>query len=382
MTLQEKLKAIDKLSDSINDKAGKKVIGRLSRDEEIRKKLTIEYIPTPSQNINNALGGGFPRKRMTIVSGNPDSGKTSILLETIGYNMQRNEEFVACWLESESSLEINYLVNTFHIDPERFIYIEHEREGAGEAALEKIESVLAAGVCDMVIINSLKCLVPKEEMASSIAKQTIALQARMNAKMARKFTSIIAESDAAFVVVTHLSTDISNVMARDNKIISGGEAIKYMSALTIDLRKRSIQESDPISSSDGMKIGLTVKKNHCTPSVNPYVKTEYFVIFGEGVEQYLETLQNAVEQGVLKKSGAMIQDIDTDTGELRQWKGQDLKWRGKEAYRTFVKNNPDYFESLKARLSSAVIEMSDEEIAEIKAEENRIAKLVSSDIDE
>ena len=74
MTLQEKLKAIDKISDGINNKAGKIIMGRLGRSEEIKDKLKIEYIPTPSKNVNDAIGGGFPRKRMTIVSGLPDSG--------------------------------------------------------------------------------------------------------------------------------------------------------------------------------------------------------------------------------------------------------------------------------------------------------------------
>lgn len=380
MTLQEKLNAIDKISDNINKKAGKVIMGRLGKSEEIKQKLQIEYIPTPSKNINDAIGGGFPRKRMTIVAGNPDSGKTSLLLETIGYNQSKNPDFIACWLESESSLELDYVTKTFHIDPERFLYIEHEREGAGEAALDKIESVLAASVCDMVVINSLKCLVPKEEMDNSISKSTIALQARMNSRMTKKFTSLVTESNAAFIVVTHLSTDIGSVMMRDNKIIAGGEAIKYASALTIDLRKRSIQDSDPITALEGVKIGLTVKKNHCTPAVNPYLKTEYFAIFGQGIEQYLETLQNAINQGILTQNGAMIRDIDQETGEIRQWNGSDLVWRGKGAYREFMAANPDYFQNLRDRVNGLTVEMSKEEVENAKAEENKLAESISEDL--
>lgn len=372
MTLQEKLSTIDKISKKINENAGKTVMGRLSHNDEIRDKLVIQYIPTPSQNINKTIGGGFPRRRMTIVTGMPDSGKTSLILETIAKAMKNDPEFIAAWLESESSLELDYVINTFGVDPERFIYIEHEREGAGEAALEKIESILAATVCDMVVINSLKCLVPKEEMDNSIAKQTIALQARMNARMARKFTSLVNDSNAAFVVVQHLSTAIGGY--GDTKTLTGGEAIKYASALTIDLRKKSIQDSDPISVEDGVKIGLSVRKNHCTPSINPYLKTDYYAIFGEGIEQYLETLQNAIEQGVLVKGGAFIRDIDQETGEVRQWNGADLVWRGKEAYRAFMKNNPDYFNTLLERVSGKVVEMNDDEVEEAKAEENAIAE--------
>lgn len=380
MTLQEKLNTIDKISDSINKKAGKTIMGRLGKSEEIKQKLQIEYIPTPSKNVNDTIGGGFPRRRMTIVAGNPDSGKTSLLLETIGFNQQKNPEFIACWLESESSLELDYVTKTFHIDPERFLYIEHEREGAGEAALDKIESVLAASVCDIVVINSLKCLVPKEEIDNSISKSTIALQARMNSRMTKKFTSLVAESNTAFVVITHLSTDIGSVMMRDNKIIAGGEAIKYASALTIDLRKRSIQDSDPITALEGVKIGLTVKKNHCTPAINPYLKTEYFAIFGQGIEQYLETLQNAINQGILIQNGAMIRDIDQATGEIKQWNGIDLVWRGKAAYRDFMVCNPDYFQTLRDRVNGLTVEMSEEEVNNAKSEENKLAESISEEL--
>ena len=167
-------------------------------------------------------------------------------------------------------------------------------------------------------------------------------------------------------------------MYGDNKTLAGGEAIKYASALTIDLRKKSIQESDPISNDEGVKIGLSVKKNHCTPSVNPYLKTDYYAIFGEGIEQYLEALQNALEQGILVKGGAFIRDIDQETGEVRQWNGEDLVWRGKEAYRTFVKNNPDYFNTLLDRVSGKVVEMTDDEVAAAKAEEKAAAESAAS----
>ena len=73
MSLAEKLKILDKVAELSNKKAGKTVVGRMN-DKSILDKLTIKFIPTPSANINEALGGGFPIGRMTILSGLPDSG--------------------------------------------------------------------------------------------------------------------------------------------------------------------------------------------------------------------------------------------------------------------------------------------------------------------
>ena len=209
-TLTEKLAIIDKMSNSINDTAGKKIMGRIGADPEIAECLKIKFIKTASKNVNEVTGGGFPRKRLTILSGLPDSGKTSMALESIGLNMQENPDFIAGWLESEGSLKIDYLVNTFKIDPKRFVYLKLEKDGAGEIALDRAESIIGSGCCDIFVINSLKALVPTEELVKSLSKTVVGTQARMNARMTRKFGVLIAEHDCAFVVVTHLTVDIGS----------------------------------------------------------------------------------------------------------------------------------------------------------------------------
>lgn len=66
-------------------------------------------------------------------------------------------------------------------------------------------------VADMVVINSLKALVPKTELDNSLEKDTIALQARFNSKMIKKFTAMTQEHDTAFVIITHLTTMIGTM---------------------------------------------------------------------------------------------------------------------------------------------------------------------------
>lgn len=75
MSLKEKLSLLDKLAENVNKKHGKKIVGRIGADPEIMERLSIKFIPTPSMNVNDAIGGGFPRRKMTIIAGLPDSGK-------------------------------------------------------------------------------------------------------------------------------------------------------------------------------------------------------------------------------------------------------------------------------------------------------------------
>ena len=365
-SIAERLKKLDKLSEGFNKTKGKTLIGRISQNEELKNKLTVEFIPTPSMNVNEAIGGGWPKGRITIVSGNEDSGKTFNLLETIGKEMQRNPEFIAGWLESEASLSMQDL-ELFGIDPERFFYLEVDREGAAEQALDAVESALVTGSIDMFVINSLKCLVPSEEYQKAMGSVQVGLQARMNAKMMRKLTAIVSEQNVAFIMVQHLTTQIG-VMHGDPLTLAGGKAIRYGASLIVDFRKRSIQDSDPISREEGLKIGVSVTKNHVITNKYPYVKTHYYGLFGVGTEIYLEALQLAIEAGLLVKTGAFIKVPDANGNPVVLEDGTKLQWQGAAKFRQYCIDNPEFFKDLQDKLmgKTAVENLSSEEVKSVE----------------
>lgn len=376
MNITEKKKRLDKLADSYNKKKGFVAIGRLSENEELKEKLTTKFIATPSLNVNDAMGGGFPRGKTTIVSGDSDSGKTFLCLETIALNMKKDPNFIAGWLESEKSLNLSDL-EMFGIDPERFYYSEMFTKGGAEEALDLVENSIASGGIDFFVVNSLKCLVPKEELEKGMGDQQVGLQARMNSKMMRKLTTLIGEQEVAFVPIQHLTTQIGGVMMRDPKILAGGVQIRYNSQLILDLRKKSIAESDPISREEGIKIGVTIRKNHVVTNQFPYKKTDYYAIFGEGIEVYLEALELAINEGFINKNGGWLSMIDNETGDIAtDADGNALKWNGKAKFRTYCIENPKFFEDLRSKLSGNSENVSDEELEEIKKAEEADRKAV------
>ena len=376
MSLAEKKKMMSGMIGKINDKVGKYVIGFAS-DEEIREKLTIDWIPTPSLRVNEITGGGIPRGKVTIVAGDSDSGKTSHMLETIGMNMAKDPDFMALWLESEESLEIEALETVFGIDLERFVLIHLDKDGAAEVALDRMEAAMASGVFDMCVINSLKCLTPSTEFEKEMAAMTIGLQARMFGKLMRKMVALIAEHNCGFVLINHLTTEIGK-MHGDPLTIAGGRAIRYSSMLTLDYRKRSIQDSDPISREEGMKISVTVHKNHCRQDRMPYLKTEYFIVYGQGTERSIEIIEVAEKCGILTKKGSWYREYGTEVDK----KGEPLEriladgtkaaWNGMKNTRAYIMNNPDYFDYLVNKVENFgkidVEVLSEEEVEAIEAE--------------
>ena len=78
-TLAEKMLLLDKITDKVNKKFGKTIMGRIGKNPEIEEKLSIKYIPTACPDLNKAISGkvtgGFPRRRCSIITGIEDSGK-------------------------------------------------------------------------------------------------------------------------------------------------------------------------------------------------------------------------------------------------------------------------------------------------------------------
>lgn len=73
-SLKERLSSLDKISEAINKKAEKVIVGRIGKNEAIAEKLRIKFISTVSSEINSLMGGGYPRGRTTLIAGLEDSG--------------------------------------------------------------------------------------------------------------------------------------------------------------------------------------------------------------------------------------------------------------------------------------------------------------------
>lgn len=380
MTLAEKRKILNGLFDKQTAKEGKVVVGFAS-NPDIMEKLTIKRLPFPSLALNDISGGGLPIGKVSIVSGNEDSGKTSIVLETIGLAMKNDPDFVALWLESESSIS-NEQIEMFGIDPDRFVYLPLEAKGAAEVAVDRMTSYLQTGTINLICINSIKCLTPSVEFEKDMSSQTIGTQARFMSKLMRKVTALVDEHKVAFVMTNHLTTNIG-VMHGDPLVQACGRAVRYASMLTLDFRKKSVLAEDPIPPAlkdNYMKIGVSVRKNHCTVTTNPYKKCDYFVEYGKGTDTSGEIIDAAISNEYIVKAGAWLREYDEVTGDVRVLPdGTEAKWNGMKAFKTYLEENPSYFEYLKAKVEGKikVEDMSEEEIQEVIADENRNEEFIS-----
>lgn len=72
--------------------------------------------------------------------------------------------FTALWVESEHSIDKEYIVDTFGVDPNRLIFVPFDPEIGSEATLDMVQTIIESDSVDLVAINSLKALIPQKKM--------------------------------------------------------------------------------------------------------------------------------------------------------------------------------------------------------------------------
>ena len=366
----ERMKSLKNLITNINKKEGYNAVNFAS-DPEMIERMKVEFYPVKSLALRAAIQG-LPIGKMSLIVGNPDSGKTSFLLETIAYNQEIDPDFIGGWLESEGSIS-DELLDMFNIDKSRFIYYEIDPDnGAAEKALDYAKALCQAGV-SMLVINSLKCLVPKKETTDSMEDANVALSARLNAKFMRVIIPTIAKSGTALAIVQHKSTDIGSYGG--GTTITGGRAIVYNSVLTLDFNKITIKSGDPYydKKDDFMRIRVRCLKNHVTTK-QPYTVTDYTIEYGKGTDVSGEILNAAYDFGILSKEPGGYtrmypEGVEHDKKNVMILAdGTKAEWRGAANFQAYVDAHPDFFEFIKEKVlnmdaSGMVESMSEEEIA-------------------
>lgn len=381
MTLEEICKQIDKMTDSINKANGRTVVATVGRNQEMLEDLKLKFLPSCSPEFNNMVGGGFPCKKITLIFGKESSGKTGFLLQTIKEAQEKDDKFMALWLETEKSLDEKTLIG-MGIDMNRFTLMKFNNDIGGEKAIDQALAVFNTGFFDIFVINSLKALTPKAEIENEIEKDTIALQARMNSKIMKKLNGDLENANAPVIITSHLSTNIGGYMSGGD-VQSGGYAIRYFATLNVNMNKGSLQANDPINQEDGFKILMTVKKNRCLFGENPYKKCETYCLYNGGFDKVFGTLNSAIDKGYISKAGAYLSEIEEvvkEDGsvvvETKEFKGTPCKWCGKAKFKEFCEQNPDYLQYLQNRVFGFVLNdyettqsLTNEEVAAIEHEE-------------
>ena len=124
-----------------------------------KPQQVVDVIPTGALNLDIALGiGGIPKGRITEIYGAEASGKTTLALH-IGAECQKQGGTVA-FIDVEHALDPIYAKHLGVITDDLLL----SQPDGGEQALEITETLVRSSAVDLIIIDSVAALVPKQEI--------------------------------------------------------------------------------------------------------------------------------------------------------------------------------------------------------------------------
>jgi recombination protein RecA len=319
----EKRKALESALASIERRFGKGSIMPLRSAEKVK----VEAIPTGSIALDIATGvGGIPKGKIIEIFGPESSGKTTLALHVIAEAQKRGG--IAVFIDAEHALDPKY-AQKIGVDLDN-LYIS--QPDYGEQALEIAESLLRSGAVDVIVIDSVAALVPKDELEGEIGEAHVGKQARLMAQALRKLKSLAHNANAAVIFINQLREKIG-VMFGNPETTPGGRALKFFADMRLDVRR--IGDAKEGDSRIGSRVRVKVVKNKLAP---PFREAEFDMIYGEGICKLCDLIDTASELGVIKKSGAWY-----SYGEVRLGQGRDQA-------KKFLQENPELAQEIEKRV--------------------------------
>ncbi len=354
-----------------NDAEGKKqalesVLSKISKDfgaGAVMKlgettKLDVSAVSSGSIGLDRALGvGGIPRGRITEIYGPESSGKTTVALHAIA-EVQK-EGGTAAFIDAEHALDPLYARN-LGVDINNLLVSQPDD---GEQALEIAEALVNSGAVDIIVIDSVAALVPRQEIDGSLSNSNVGLHARLMSKAMRMLSGAIAKTNTIVIFINQLREKVG-VMYGNPETTTGGRALKFYASVRIEVRKsESIKAGTEIV---GNHVKCKVVKNKVAP---PFRVAEFDILFGKGISKASEMIEMGVALGVLKKSGAWINYGDQRIGQ------------GKDNARKTLENDRALAEEIEAKIRAIAAE-ENEVVDEIPDDDELDEELREFELDE
>lgn len=324
---QARLDALAQALGKIEKSYGRGAVMKLG-DDNIEQ---VEVIPTGSIGLNYALGvGGFPRGRIIEIFGPESSGKTTLAIHAIAEAQKAGG--IAAMIDAEHAFD-RFYAQKLGVDVNNLLISQPDN---GEQALEIAEQLIRSSAIDIIVIDSVAALTPKNEIEGEMGDRNVGLQARLMSQAMRKLTGAIARTNTTCIFINQLREKIG-VMFGPAETTTGGNALKFYASVRIDIRSRNpIKDGDDVL---GKRAYIKVVKNKVAP---PFKRAEFDIMFGEGISKAGEILDLGVEYDVIKKSGSWFSYADSKIGQ------------GRDAAKRYIQENPDVAAELEKKIMDAM----------------------------
>jgi recombination protein RecA len=321
---KEKARILSTTLGQIEKQFGKGSIVRLGSRDAI---VAVSAISSGSISLDWALGvGGFPRGRISEIFGPESSGKTTVALQVVA-EAQKNGG-MAAFIDVEHALDPSY-ARKLGVDVDNLLVSQPDY---AEQALEITNALIQSGSIDVLIVDSVAALVPKNELDGEMGDSFVGLQARLMSQAMRKLTGIVSKSNTCLIFINQIREKIG-VMFGSPETTTGGRALKFYSSVRADIRRiAALKEGEMVT---GNRTKVKIVKNKLAP---PFREAEFDILYGEGISKEGDLIDLGAANNLVEKSGSWY-----------SYKGERIG-QGRENARQFLRDHEDAKAALDAEL--------------------------------
>ncbi len=336
---------IEATLNEIKSKFGDDAIMKLGQ----KPRVDVDAISTGSIGLDAALGvGGLPRGRIIEVFGPESSGKTTLTLHVIAEAQKKGG--ICAFIDAEHAMDPQY-AERLGVNINELLISQPD---TGEQALEIVESLVRSGKLDVIVIDSVAALTPKDEIEGDMGAHHVGKQARLMSQALRKLTAIVARSKTIVIFINQIRMQIG-VMFGNPETTPGGKALKFYTSVRIDIRRiAQIKKGDEVM---GGRVRVKVVKNKVAP---PFRQTEFDLMYNEGISREGEIIALGEKMGIIKKSGTSYSYTPANGEEEKLGRGYD-------ATRTYLRQNKKTSDAILKHIRKQLAE--DESLLKTKGNE-------------
>ena len=288
--------------------ARKKVNTGVSLDDLLKKyegvlfkgdseELAYERIPFNISALDSLIGGGIPKKKITLLKGQSNAGKTYLASQIVKSAQQMGGN--AFWIDNEMSWDEGWMARC-GVDIEK---IHVAQPSTGESCFDLMVDIMKTEGTDLVVLDSIAGLVPTAVMEADekFGYSPMAWQARfVNQSLPRIMPFL--KNGVAIVLINQIRSTIGPSAPLSN--LPGGQGQGFFSHLILHVRRESW-----ITNKDNVKEGFNIEiKNDKTKS-GGYSQRICLIPFKfEGGIDVLESeIRELIAHKIIKQSGAWYQ---------------------------------------------------------------------------
>jgi len=295
----ERQKSIDQALKEIRTKFGDDAITTLAGG----KQAKIPSVHTGSIGLDAILGvDGLPCGRIIEIFGPESSGKTTLALHVIAEAQKAGG--IAAFVDAEHALDPEY-ARRIGVKLQELLISQPD---TGEQALDIVESLVRSGNVDVIVVDSVAALTPRDEIEGEMGQQHVGKQARLMSQALRKLTGIVSRSKTIVIFINQIRMQIG-VMFGNPETTPGGKALKFYTSVRLDIRRiASIKKGEEVV---GGRTRVKVVKNKVAA---PFKTTEFDLLYNEGISREGELIALGEKFGLVAKTGATYKFGDQKLG--------------------------------------------------------------------